>query len=230
MHAVPPAVIDRIDAALQVTRDKRGPVLVGIAGPVAVGKTTFASALALATGGATRTTDGFLLSNAQLEARGILDQKGFPQSYDNQRLIEFLQQIRISDTVTGLSRYSHETFDVEPDPQPFHRDRIVIIEGVNALQPTIAAQLDVRLYLDADEPDVIDWYTDRFRKLTRLAQQSGTGFYTRFASLSSEDLTAMAHAVWHAINAPNLHQHIAPTKAHADVVIRLSADHTLTVE
>jgi type I pantothenate kinase len=215
---------------LELIRERakdRRPVLVGVAGAVAVGKSTFSCALAEATGGATRSTDGFLLPNAALEAAGTLYRKGFPESYDTDRMVHFLQVVRDQPTVHGLQRYSHETFDVEPDPEPFVAADLVIVEGVNALQPDYAPLLDVRVYLDADERHVIDWYTDRFRSLTQHARETGAGFYTRFVPLSPDELTEMAHGVWRAINSPNLHQHILPTRDTADVVIHKSADHSL---
>lgn len=207
----------------------RRPVLVGVAGAVAVGKTTFSAALAEVTGGVTRSTDGFLLPNAELEAAGTLYRKGFPESYDNGRMVQFLRAVRMQATLTGLHRYSHATFDVEPDPEPFIVGEVVIVEGVNTLQPDFAHLLDVRIYLDADERHVLDWYTDRFRSLTQLARETGEGFYTRFVPLSPDELAEMAHSVWHAINSPNLHQHVLPTRRAADIVVRKSADHSLSV-
>ncbi len=222
---VPEQVLGLIHRRLE----SRRPVLVGVAGPVAVGKSTFARTLAGVTGGVTRSTDGFLLPNTVLEAAGILYRKGFPESYDTGRMVQFLRDLRDQSVIEGLHRYSHETFDVEPDPTAFVTSHVVIVEGVNTLQPDFAPLLDVRIYLDAPEHDVISWYTDRFRSLTQLARETGEGFYTRFVPLSSAELTEMAHSVWHSINAPNLHQFIQPTRAAADIVVHKSTDHTLFV-
>ena len=206
------------------------PVVIGIAGPVAVGKTTLAAALQHATNGSTRSTDGFLFSNRHLEALGILDRKGFPESYDAQSLVSFLRAVHARPSIVGLNRYSHETFDIEPDPEPFLTADVVIVEGVNALQSAYRPHLGITVYLDADEQDVIGWYTERFCALTQQARETGHGFYCRFAALSADKLTDMARAVWDAINAPNLHQHIKPTRDHADWVIRKAANHSLSVQ
>jgi type I pantothenate kinase len=225
---IPPEVISRIS----VLKAQQQPVVVGVAGAVAVGKSTFASALAAATGGVTISTDGFLFSNDELEAAGLIERKGFPESFDLTRLVSFLQALRIaeptgsSEPIGQLMRYSHETFDIEPDPQPFVRRPVVIIEGVNALQPDIAKLLDFRIYLDADEADIIGWYTYRFTELTEQARRTNQGFYTRFADQSPYELTQTAQLVWDMINAPNLHDCIEPTKAAADIVICKRADHS----
>jgi type I pantothenate kinase len=225
--SIPPEVLRRIS----VLNAQQEPVLVGVTGAVAVGKSTFASALASATGGVAISTDGFLFSNEELEAAGLIERKGFPESFDLTRLVSFLQALRIAGPTgsTGftapigqLMRYSHETFDIEPDPQPFVRRPVVIIEGVNALQPEIARLLDFRIYLDADEADIIGWYTYRFSELTEQARKTNQGFYTRFADQSPYELT-------HMINAPNLHHYIEPTKASADLIIHKHTDHSMMV-
>ncbi len=229
MTLVPPQLLQAINDARREL-ESPGPVVIGIAGPVAVGKTTFATALERATNGSTRSTDGFLFPNHHLDALGILDRKGFPESYDEDALVGFLQSIRAESTIGTLNRYSHETFDVEPDPEPFLIAEVVIVEGVNALQAAYRPHLDIAVYLDAEESDVIDWYTERFRLLTQHARETGHGFYTRFVPLSEDQLTDMAHAVWNAINAPNLHGYIEPTRDAADWVIRKAADHSLSVQ
>jgi type I pantothenate kinase len=203
------------------------PVLVGVAGSVAVGKTTFASALANSCGGVTVSTDGFLLPNTVLESQGLLDRKGFPESFDIDALIWFLQTVRTDEVIDGLPRYSHETFDVEPNPEPFVRGPVVVVEGVNALQSNFVPYLDLCIYIDAGEEDNVQWYATRFAGLTDQARISGEGFYTRFTSQSPEQLRATAQWVWDMINAPNLHECIAPTKVNADVVITKRADHSI---
>jgi type I pantothenate kinase len=165
-------VVQRI-AAL---RSEIDPVLVGIAGSVAVGKTTFAQRLAQSCDGVVVSTDGFLLPNQVLEANGLIDRKGFPESFDVDALVWFLQAVRTDEQIDGLPRYSHETFDVEASPDPFVRRPVVIVEGVNTLQPQFVPHLDLRIYLDAEETDIIDWYTDRFETLTAGARTSGGRF------------------------------------------------------
>jgi type I pantothenate kinase len=103
----------------------------------------------------------------------------------------------------------------------------VIVEGVNTLQPQFVPHLDLRIYLDADETDIVEWYTARFETLTLEARSSGTGFYTRFAAQSPDQLRGTARYVWDLINAPNLHQCIAPTRDNADLVIHKRADHSI---
>ncbi len=222
---VPAEVISVIESL----RRSGEPVLVGVAGAVAVGKTTFASKLAEATDGIAVSTDGFLLPNDVLEQRGLLERKGFPESFDVDALVWFLQTVRTDEQIDGLPRYSHETFDVEPDPEPFVRRSIVIVEGVNVLQPGIAEHLDLCIYLDAAESDIINWYTTRFGALTDIARSTGEGFYTRFAAQTPEQLAMTARYVWDAINAPNLHECIAPTQSNANFVIRKHADHSMEV-
>ncbi len=220
---IPAALLAQIDAL----RRAGEPVLVGIAGSVAVGKTTFAAALAGACDGVVVSSDGFLLPNSVLEDRGLLDRKGFPESFDADALVWFLQTVRTDEVIDGLPRYSHETFDVEPSPEPFQRQPVVIVEGVNMLQPEYVEHLDLRIYLDADEPDNIDWYVARFVAFTHQSRETGEGFYTRFAAQSPDQLDSTARYVWDMINAPNLHECIAPTKANADVVVSKRADHSI---
>jgi type I pantothenate kinase len=216
-------VVERV-AQLRMAHD---PVVVGVAGSVAVGKTTFAARLAEACGGVVVSTDGFLLPNSVLEQAGLLDRKGFPESFDVDALIWFLQTVRTDEQIDGLPRYSHDTFDVEPSPEPFIRQPVVIVEGVNALQPEFVEHLDLRIYLDADVDDIVAWYTARFETLTAEARTSGEGFYTRFAAQTPDQLRGTAQYVWDLINAPNLHRYIAPTRANADIVITKRADHSI---
>jgi type I pantothenate kinase len=220
--SIPTPVIDRI-AALRAQAE---PVVVGIAGSVAAGKTTFAHRLADHVDGVVVSTDGFLLPNDVLEARDLLDRKGFPESFDTDALQWFLRTVRTDERIDGLPRYSHETFDVEISPDPFVRKSVVIVEGINALQPELAALLDLRIYLDASETDLIGWYTTRFERFTEDARQTGDGFYVRFAGQTREELRGTARYVWDLINAPNLRDHIAPTKSNADLVLRKRADHS----
>jgi type I pantothenate kinase len=220
---IPDHVLERIEALTQTTN----PVLVAIAGAVAVGKSTFAVELAKHCDGVVVSTDGFLLPNDTLDEKGLSQQKGFPESFDVDALRWFLETVRTDETIDGLPRYSHDTFDVERSPEPFVRRPVVIIEGVNALQPDIGELVDLRIYLDATEDDVIAWYTTRFERFTEDARQTGDGFYTRFADQTKDQLASTARYVWDLINSPNLHQHIAPTKANADIVLTKSSNHTI---
>ncbi len=221
-------VSDRIVELLTTVQ----PVVVALAGPVGVGKTTYAYALldelheqagrAIAT---VISTDGFLLTNSVLEDRGLIDHKGFPETFDTDALEWFLATIRSDTEIIGLPRYSHESFDVEPSNGIFHVSPVVIIEGVNALQPVIAEAADLRVYLKADLEHVIEWYTTRFEQFTEQARQSGEGFYQRFTHLAPHDLRSTARWVYETINRPNLEQHITPTQRVADIIVSKSRDH-----
>ena len=213
----------------------RRPLILGIAGSVAVGKSTLAGALldGLQAGDAAIIgTDSFLLPNDVLVDRALLDRKGFPESYDLGPLLALLDAMRSGD-VAGWSVpvYSHLTYDIVPGAR---RDlgcpRLVIVEGINALQPELAARLDLALYLDADEGDIERWYTDRFRALVVAGRSDARSFYHRFATLDDAGVDAVAAFVWREVNLPNLRLHIAPTAIQAHAVVRMAADHTAAVE
>lgn len=207
----------------------RKPTVVAISGAVGVGKTTYAQHLAAQfppESVSIVSTDGFLLPNAVLESQGSLERKGHPDTFDIDALSWFLETIRTDESIIGLPRYSHDTFDVEPSDEPFTVTALVIIEGVNALQPLVAEAADLRIYIDADHADIVDWYVRRFEEFTAKARATDEGFYTRFASLSTEALRDMARHVYTSINLPNLVEHIEPTRIRADVVVHKAADHS----
>ena len=208
------------------------PLLVGIAGSVAVGKTTIVATLAGALARRARTvevlsTDAFLLSNDDLNARGLQLRKGFPESYDGDAMRAALTALRRGGTAT-VPVYSHEVYDVVPGAaQSIAPADVILLEGVVALQPPAAESLDLAVYVDAAEADVRDWFVARFLRLTAAAAADASSFYHPFAALPPEQLQAIAAGTWQAINAPNLHQHIAPSAARADVVVRKGADHAV---
>ncbi len=221
-------IADTIDVLLRESR----PVLIALTGPVAVGKSTYARLLSEElnrrhgdNAATVVSTDSFLHPNARLEAEGLIDRKGHPESFDYEGMQRFLAALRTDETIAGLQRYRHDTFDVEPRPDPLVVTPVMIIEGVNALQPVIADAVDLRLYLDADLSAILNWFESRFFELTALARSTGGGFYLQFAELSPGDLTATARWVYETINLPNLVQHIAPTKERADVVITKTLNH-----
>jgi type I pantothenate kinase len=164
-------------------------------------------------------TDGFLLPNDELGERGLLMQKGFPATYDVDALAQFLASLR----ATGRAEapvYSHTTYDRVPDEaRVVEGADVVIVEGVNALQPEIAAGVDLAVYLDADEPLVRTWFVDRFLEQTALAEADETSFYRRFVGLDDAGRRSMAETVWEAVNLVNLTEHIEPTRANAHVVV-----------
>ncbi len=208
----------------------RSPFVLGVGGSVAVGKSTLAEdvgALGSARNGwhvTTIGTDGFLFPNRVLAERGLLDRKGEPNTYDEAALLRVIARVREGETALEVPRYSHRTFDVEPG-EPVRIGDVVIIEGVNALQPDLVVAYDLSVYLDADEEVIVGWFVERFLTLVAAAEADPESFYRRFVDLDAAGRASMAHAVWSSINGPNLHRFVAPTKDSADVVVTLDADH-----
>jgi len=219
------------------------PFVVGVTGGVAAGKTVTSAVLAtlIEASGArvgVVSTDGFLLPNRELERRGLTDRKGFPESYDHDALIAFLGRVRDPGRDAGESipfpLYDHTRYDVTTTSGEVAADvEVVIIEGVNVLQPNpsggadAADFLDLSIYLDAAHDDIRTWFLQR---LQRLRAESGTdpdSFFSGFAGLSDDDFVAMGEAVWAAINGPNLVDHIAPSRARADIVMERGPDHAV---
>lgn len=208
----------------------RGPLLIGISGSVAVGKSTLAAALVDAL--APRTiavvaTDGFLRTNTDLAERGLVMQKGFPASYDEALLQAFLGDLRAGRDAE-VPEYSHTTYDrIEGAGRLVSAaNDVVIVEGVNVLQPSIAPRLDLRIYLDAEESAIRQWYVDRFLEQIDLARSDEASFYLRFADLPPEQQRQIAEGTWVGINLVNLVDHIAATRAAADIVLTKAADHS----
>jgi type I pantothenate kinase len=213
------------------------PVVVGVAGAVAVGKTTFAQALecalAAAPAGSSPArrvevvgTDGFLLPNAELAARGLTARKGFPESYDAPALRAFVAQMR-SGAEARVPVYSHRVYDVVPNEERVVLPSdVVIVEGVNALA-ALPGLLDVAVYVEADEADVESWYLARFRELRRAAADDPHSFYRGFAGMTDADADAVARHVWREINVVNLHEHIEPSREHAHCVVAKARDHSV---
>jgi type I pantothenate kinase len=209
-------------------------VVVGITGGVAAGKTYLADALAafLRAGEgldvAVVSSDGFLRSNADLDRAGLSARKGFPESYDLDAIVRFVDEVRAGLPEVEAPRYDHVAYDVTSgDPLVVDRPEVLIFEGVNVLQPDIAERLDLAVYLHAEEDDLRSWYHARIRRLRADAPGDGSSFYDAYASISDDDFVPLADAVWDAVNHPNLVEHIAPTRAHADVVVIKRADHTI---
>lgn len=208
------------------------PLLVGIAGPVAVGKSVLARSLAAkleAVGCRVDVvaTDGFLLPNATLLARGLEARKGFPESYDTARVRAFLDDLRAGHRDVRVPLYSHEHYDVLVGSEQVLQDpEVVIIEGVNALQAPIAGALDVAVYLDADERAVFEWYAERFSAL-RAGDLDAHPFYRQFVRLADDDLRNVARMVWVEVNRPNLRENIRPSRDRADLVVRKAPDHSV---
>lgn len=174
-------------------------------------------------------TDGFLRSNEELASDGLLMHKGFPATYDTAAMTAFL-----ADVAAGrpgrVPVYSHVTYDLVPgEVRVVAGADVVILEGVNALQPVVAAGLDLRVFIDADEPVVRGWFADRFLALVEAARDDAGSFYRRFVDLDADGRRAMAVAVWEGVNLVNLTDHILATRDAADVIVRKAPDHTMTL-
>ena len=219
------------------------PFVIGVAGSVAVGKSTIARLLRalLARWEDTPhvelvTTDGFLLPNAELEKRGLLQRKGFPESYDRRALLRFVSRVKSGAAEVTAPVYSHLSYDIVPDEQiVVRRPDILIVEGLNVLQPpgpgsrlAVSDLFDFAVYVDARSSDIERWYVDRFLRLQRGAFANPQSYFHRFAELSEEDAIARARQIWREINGPNLEQNILPTRARASLVLRKDADHSVS--
>ena len=219
------------------------PFVIGVAGSVAVGKSTIARLLQalLARWEDTPrvelvTTDGFLLPNAELEKRGLLQRKGFPESYDRRGLLRFVSRVKSGAAEVTAPVYSHLSYDIVPGERiVVRRPDVLIVEGLNVLQPpgpgsrlAVSDLFDFTVYVDARSSDIERWYVERFLRLKRGAFVDPQSYFHRYADLSDEDATARARQIWREINGPNLEQNILPTRARASLVLRKDADHSVS--
>jgi type I pantothenate kinase len=217
---------------LVFSRATASPFLVGIAGAVAVGKTTVVGALAHGLESRGRSvrvlsTDAFLLPNRVLNDRGLLMRKGFPESYDHDAIENALRCLRSGQAV-AVGVYSHAVYDIVPGAiDTVAAADVVLVEGVMALQQPAVRYLDLAVYIDAPEACIRQWFVDRFVKLTEAGATDATSFYHGFSGLPPEQVRQIAEATWDAINGPNLRDHIAPSAANADVVVVKAADHSI---
>jgi type I pantothenate kinase len=222
--------------------DSTTPFVIAVAGSVAVGKSTISRLLRELVSrwpGTPRvelvTTDGFLYSNAELERRGLMERKGFPESYDRRALVRFLTEVKSGAAEVRAPFYSHMRYDIVPDAHTtIRRPDVVIVEGLNVLQPSpspsemaISELFDFSIYVDAETSHITDWYVERFLALRRGAFSNPSSFFNVFAHLTDDEAVTTALGFWNEINLPNLEENVLPTKHQAKLVLEKGANHAV---
>ena len=234
--------LHKVSATFLGTMAPKVPYVIGIAGSVAVGKSTFARILqALLARWPEHpkvdliTTDGFLFPNRVLEERGIMNRKGFPESYDTKSLMQFLRDIKAGASHVHAPVYNHVVYDIVDDETVvISQPDILIVEGLNVLQvgresnEFVSDFFDFSIFVDALEADIEQWYIERFQTLRETVFKDPDSFFQNFAALTNDEAVNMACGIWREINGKNLRENIEPTKSRASLIVNKGADHRVT--
>lgn len=223
-------------------RAKRTPFIIGVAGSVAVGKSTVSRLLKEMLSRwqttprvALITTDGFLYPNAELEKRNLMHRKGFPESYDRLALLKFVADIKSGAAKVTAPVYSHLSYDIVPNEEVvIESPDVVIIEGLNVLQSpgqtqdvALSDYFDFKIYVDAEVENITEWFLNRFEQLREGAFTNPKSYFHKYAEMPYEAALERANEIWRTINLPNLIENIQPTKSRATLVLRKGKEHAV---